>query len=312
MKSAIITGAGGFVGTHLVEHLLSSTSWHLTLLDTYLPDDWLKNNSRVTKLVGDITQIELIQLALSEPCDYLFHLAALPGGAAEQNPQLSRQVNLNASLDWFERIAQQQNCPRVVYSSTIAVLGAPSQTVNDNTPNLPTMSYGTHKAMVELALADAHRRGNIDAISVRLPGIVARPLANSGLKTAFLSNAFHLLSQGKGFVSPVSKNATMWLMSVQQCVENLVWAAQLDCQDIPVNRAVTLPALRVTMRDLLQEVVTQSNQSLALISWQADAQLEALFGQQPNLNTPAATRAGFKHDGHLCSMVEKALCLCAR
>lgn len=312
MKRAIITGAGGFIGTHLVEGLLSSTNWYLTLLDNYIADDWLKNNSRVSKIVADISQIENIQLALTEPCDYLFHLAAIPGGAAELNPQLSRQINLNATLDLFEQVALQKNCPRVIYSSTIAVLGAVSETVNDDTPNLPIMSYGTHKAMVELALADAHRRGNIEAIILRLPGIVARPLTENGLKSAFLSNAFHLLSQGKHFVSPVSKDATMWLMSVQQCVENLIWATQLDSQDMPISRAVTLPALRVSMQRLLQEIVAQSKRSHKHISWQPDPQLEVSFGQQPILNTPAAIKAGFKHDDHLYSMVEKALLLCAQ
>jgi len=311
MKRAIITGAGGFIGTHLVERLLSTTSWHLTLLDNYLNDDWLKHNPRVDKIVGDISHFEIIQDALTEPCDYLFHLAALPGGAAEQNPLLSRKVNLTATLDLFELVAQQGNCPRIIYASTIAVLGTPSKLVDDSAPNVPAMIYGTHKAMVELALADAHRRKQIEAVSIRLPGIIARPLATNGLKSAFLSNAFHLLSQGKSFMSPVSEDATMWLMSVQQCAKNLIWAAQLDSQNMPLSRALTLPALRVSMQLLLQEIITQSEQSIAQISWQPEPLLEDLFGRQPILKTPAAEKAGFKHDGNLSTLVERALFVCA-
>jgi D-erythronate 2-dehydrogenase len=310
MKRALVTGAGGFVGLHLVELLLAETDWHITLLDTHLPESWLEPNSRVTKVLGDISQSTFVQNALIEPCDTLFHLAALPGGAAEQNPLLSRAINLEATLDLFDLLAKTGNCPKIVYSSTIAVLGAPTHPVNDTTSIEPAMTYGTHKAMVELALADLHRRKTVDAICIRLPGIVARPLATNGLKSAFLSNAFQLLAQGKAFVSPVSKGATMWLMSVQQCAQNLLWAAQLDSQIMPLSRVVTSPALRVSMQDLLNEIVVQTQTSHELISWQPEPQLELLFGQQPALQTPAAEKAGFKHDGQLSCLVKRALLNC--
>lgn len=303
----MITGAGGFIGAQLVARLLVSTNWHLTLVDTHLSEDWLSHNSRVTKIVTDLSQLENLQQAVIQPCDYLFHLAALPGGSAEQNPCLSRQINIDASLNLFELVARQGNFPRVIYSSTIAVLGAPIEPVDDNTPILPAMTYGAHKAMVELALADLHRRKRLDAISIRLPGIVARPQTTNGLKSAFMSNAFHLLSQGKNFVSPVSKQGTMWLMSVQQAVRNLLWAAQLNSENMPKSRVVTSPALRVSMSALLAEIVAQSQQSHKQISWQADRQLEVLFAQQPPLKTPAGEKAGFKHDGQLSVLVERAL-----
>ncbi len=56
---------------------------------------------------------------------FLFHLAAVPGGAAEEDPLLSRKVNLEATLDLIEAAADSVSCPRVVYASTIAVLCTP-------------------------------------------------------------------------------------------------------------------------------------------------------------------------------------------
>ncbi|MGO4892741.1 NAD-dependent epimerase/dehydratase family protein [Flavobacterium sp. W21_SRS_FM6] len=311
MKKAFITGAGGFIGNHLVELLLSSTNWHLTLFDTYLANSRYKKNSRITLITADLCQSDVLAQALIKPYDYVFHMAALPGGSAEQNPQLSRKINLDASLYLFDLLAQHGHCPRLVYSSTIAVLGAPMpEQVDDLSPIVPAMIYGTHKAMIELALADYHRRGKLDVVSIRLPGILARPMSSNGLKSAFLSHAFHLLSAGKHFTSPVSPQATMWLMSVQQCAHNLLRAAQLDSHLMPVNRVVTLPALRVLMLDFLHEIVSQTQQHQSLLSWQPDAQLEALFGQQPPLTTTAADKAGFKHDGALQTLVARALSIC--
>ena len=226
MKNVMITGAGGFVGRHLCELLLNTTDWQLTLLDNMFTDDWLAENQRVTKIAGQLQDTSILDQVFSTVFDVIFHLASLPGGAAEQDPDLSKEVNLDATLDLFERAAAQGNCPRIVFTSTIAVLGAPMPAiVDDNCLILPAMTYGAHKAMTELALADASRRGTLDAVTVRLPGIVARPLTKNGLKSAFLSNAFHLLAAGEAFISPVSEQATMWLMSVQQCAANLAKGA---------------------------------------------------------------------------------------
>ena len=308
MNNVMITGAGGFVGRHLCELLLNTTDYHLTLLDSVLADEWLAGNSRVTKITGPLQDNTTLDQAFTRVFDVVFHLASLPGGAAEQNPELSKTVNLDATLALFERAADQGNCPRIVFTSTIAVLGAPMpEIVDDNCLIVPAMTYGAHKAMTELALADASRRGLVDAVTVRLPGIVARPWAKSGLKSAFLSNAFHLLAAGEAFISPVSEQATMWLMSVQQCAANLAKGATLDSANMPNSRVVTLPALRVSMAELLNEICRQTKASEQLISWQAEPDLEVMFGQQPPLFTLAAEKAGFSHDGELSTLVAKAL-----
>jgi nucleoside-diphosphate-sugar epimerase len=245
---------------------------------------------------------------LSGGVDVLYHLAAVPGGAAEANPALSKQVNLDATLALFEEVAAVASCPRVVFTSTIAVLGAPMPAVvTDDSPIVPAMIYGSHKAMAELALADMTRRKQLDAVAVRLPGIVARPPAPSGLKSAFMSNVFHSLRASEPFVSPVSAAATFWLMSVSQCVTNLLHAAQLDSALMPTSRVVTLPALRCTMSELSAAIADHFKVSSELVSYQPDSELERNFGCQPPLQTPAAERAGFSHDGDLQSLVGAAL-----
>jgi len=309
MKRVLITGANGFVGRHLCQHLLNHTDWYLILLDQIL-DDELCSKGRVTRLEGGLENAAIIERALSFPLDIVFHLAALPGGAAEQNPGLSREINLNATLDLLDGLGRQGNCPRVVYSSTIAVLGSPlPEVVDDQSPVRPRMIYGTHKAMIELALADYTRRNKLNSVAVRLPGIIARPFMPNGLKSAFLSNAFHHIAAGHRFTSPVSCEATMWLMSVQQCVKNLVHAARVSDNAIPTSRVVTLPAVRTTMQALLETLLYQTGSSESLLEWQPDEDLEQDFGQQPPLLTPVAEAAGFRSDQDLASLVAAGLSL---
>jgi len=179
--------------------------------------------------------------------------------------------------------------------------------VDDHSPIVPAMTYGAHKAMIELALADMSRRGLLDSVCVRWPGIVARPAAASGMKSAFLSNVFHALKAGQEFVSPVSPQATMWLMSVSRCAANLRHGARLDSNTMPVSRAVTLPVVRCAMAELVAAIAAEIGVSLDLVTYQPEPELEAGFGNQPPVVTGAAEVAGFLSDGTLGELVQNAL-----
>jgi D-erythronate 2-dehydrogenase len=152
-----------------------------------------------------------------------------------------------------------------------------------------------------------HHREEIDGITVRLPGILARPKGPSGMKSAFMSDLFHALRAGDPFTCPVSESATIWAQSVRQCALNLEHALSMDASRMPVTRVVTLPAQRITMGALAAEIAKQTGSSVDLVSYRRDPALEAGFGAQPPLATPAAESAGFAHDGDLATLVSNAL-----
>lgn len=300
----IVTGAGGFVGRHLVGKLLERGD-DVTGIDTLadgIPDG-------ATRLAGDICNAELQKRAFANGCDALVHLATVPGGAAEADPAASRRVNIDAMYDLLERAAGAGNRPRVAYASSIAVLGhpLPAEGVDDLTPLSPELVYGGHKAMMEVAVALLSNRKAIDGVTVRLPGILARPKGPSGMKSAFMSNLFHALKAGEPFTCPTTVEATIWAQSVDRCAINFVHALDCDSSMLPPTRAVTLPAQRVSMGDLAQEIARQCSSSVDLVTWQPDAELEAAFGAYPPLSTPAAEAAGFADDGSIASLVRSAL-----
>jgi nucleoside-diphosphate-sugar epimerase len=169
------------------------------------------------------------------------------------------------------------------------------------------MIYGAHKLMMEIALADFSRRGALDGVAVRLPGIVPRPRAPSGMKSAYLSEIFHALRAGEGFTAPVSPQATSWLMSVSRVAENLRLAAKVEGEALPPGRAFTLPALRVGMAELAVAIAAATGADATAVSYAPDATLEPQFGRQPPLATPVADRLGFRHDGDVASLVRQAL-----
>jgi nucleoside-diphosphate-sugar epimerase len=161
--------------------------------------------------------------------------------------------------------------------------------------------------MCEIALADHSRRGALDGIAVRLPGIVARPFGGTSTKSAFISDIFHALARGDAFTSPVSTAAHFWVLSVARCVDNLLHAAHADLSALPSTRAVTLPALRLSVPELAEALIHATRRNASLVSYAPDPEIEAVFGRYPPLVTRAADALGFRNDGSADSLVETVL-----
>ena len=299
----VVTGAGGFVGREIVRLLLDRGD-RVVALDTAaggIP-------AGAQAVVGDLGDPQVRAAALSGGVDAVIHLATVPGGAAEADPAASRRINVDAMYDLLLEASAAGNKPRFVYASSIAVYGDPlPDHVDDATPLAPKMIYAGHKAMMEHAVAMFSHRGLIEGVTIRLPGILARPKGPSGMKSAFMSDLFHALKAGEAFTCPVSAQATIWAESVGAVAQNFLHALDLDTALLPVGRAVTLPALRITMGDLAAEIAAQTGARADSVTYAPDAALQAAFGAQPPLATAAAEYAGFAHDGSLATLVARAL-----
>lgn len=302
----VVTGAAGFVGRKLIQLLADHEIVALDNASIGIPD--LPN---VLPVTGDIGDTLVLNEAFAGGCDAVVHLATIPGGAAEQDPELARKVNVDSTMRLAQFASQSGARTRFVFASSIAVFDPQFPAlVDDSTQVAPTMLYGAHKAMMEQWLATLTRRGELDAISLRLSGVVARPKAPSGMKSAFLSNLFHSLRAGESFVVPVSENAMCWLTSVECAASNFAHALTADLTRAPVNRAVTLPALRVCVGNLVDAVAKRANSAPMLVSYVPDAEVESMFGCYPPLATPVGNELGFRSDGDLTLLVDRALTDC--
>lgn len=298
----LVTGAGGFVGQALVRAL--ADRHNVVATDRVGLDTLVLQN--ITALSGDLDDPALIAAATAEPLDAIVHLATIPGGAAEAEPALGNLVNIAASMALIDAAAAHRNRPRLLFASSIAVFGDPMPVpVDDHTAVRPMLRYGAHKAMMEEWIATLTRRGAVRGLSLRLPGIVARPLGPSGMKSAFLSNLFHDLKAGREITLPVSTEATCWLLSRSALIDQL--AAALAFLDDPDSARLNLPAMRVMMGDLVSEVARQTASDANLVTYDPDPAIEAAFGKQPPLFTPRADALGLRHDGSLRDLVRNAL-----
>ena len=134
MTKILITGAAGFAGSHLVEHILKNTDWHITVLDrlTYashgldrLRDIKAFDNKRVDIFTADIAY-ELgteLRREIGEP-DYFVHMAAethVDNSIADPWPFI--QSNLIGTYRMLELARTMTNLQRMIYFSTDEVMG---------------------------------------------------------------------------------------------------------------------------------------------------------------------------------------------
>ena len=312
----LVTGAGGFVGRALVARLLAQRSGPagppdgelaLALLDQCL--GVATRGPNVENFEGDLGDRALVERAIGPDVDCVFHLASVPGGAAEQDFERGLEVNLQATIGLLEALRMSGSVPRYVFASTIGVYGVPMPAVIDeNTNPAPSLSYGAHKLIGEILAADYSRRGHIDGVSLRLPGIVARPPQSSGMLSAFLSDMLREVAAGRRFTCPVAKTGVSWWMSRACVVDNLLTAAGLPAERLAQRRTYLLPVLRATIAEVVTALgAVYGVDAEALVSYQDDLRLRAQFASYPPLHCPESIAAGFRNDGTVESLVRRAL-----
>ncbi len=313
MSHVLVTGADGYIGRGLAARLQAQLEADqiesLTLLD--LRFEAAASSARVRRIEGDLGDAAVLAQATAPAPDLVFHLAGITSRQAEDDFALGLRVNVLGTIALAERLRVLGHAPVVVHASSIGVYGTPlPDAIGDETPPAPTLTYGAHKRAMEILLADYSRRGWLDARAPRLPSVVARPARSDGALSAFASDLIREPVHGRRYVCPIGPESTLWLLSLPACVDSLLHAAQLPADRLPAGRAWTLPALRASAADVVAALARRFGPAVAQrVEYHPVAALQAQFAQWPPLTAGIAQALGFRHDGDLDSLIERAVAI---
>jgi len=252
VKSVLVIGAAGMIGRKLVERLARDGSAQELVLHDVVPPS---GPAGAKTVVSDLSAPGEAEKLLAGRPELIFHLAAIVSGEAEADFDKGYRINLDGTRRLFEAIRQVGDGyrPRVVFTSSIAVFGAPfPDAIGDEFLSAPLTSYGTQKAIDELLLADYSRRGFFDGIGLRLPTICVRPGKPNRAASGFFSGIIREPLAGQEAVLPVPKSVRHWFASPRAAIGFLLHAARLDTSQLGARRSLAMPGISATVGEQIE------------------------------------------------------------
>jgi nucleoside-diphosphate-sugar epimerase len=300
----LILGGGGMVGRKLAErlagdgHVGGREIAHLTLHDVVEPQAPAAAPFPVTTLTSDFSQPGEAERLIAERPDLIFHLAAIVSGEAEADFEKGDRINLDGTRFLFDAVRHVEGyTPRLVFTSSIAVFGAPfPEAIGDEFFLTPLTSYGTQKAIGELLLADYTRRGFFDGVGIRLPTICVRPGRPNKAASGFFSNIIREPLNGEEAVLPVSEEVRHAHASPRSAVGFLIHAATIAGEALGPRRNLTMPSVSVSVAEQIEALRRIAGDRVAArIRRERDPVIERIVaGWARRFDTARARALGFK------------------
>jgi nucleoside-diphosphate-sugar epimerase len=287
----LVIGAAGMIGRKLVEKLDGELTLH----------DVVEFQAEGRKIVADLAAPGVAEGLVADRPQLIFHLAAVVSGEAEADFDKGYRVNLDGTRRLFEAARKIGGGyrPRVVFTSSIAVFGAPfPEAIGDEFLQAPLTSYGTQKAIGELLLADYSRRGFLDGIGIRLPTICVRPGAPNKAASGFFSGIIREPLNGEEAQLPVAETVRHWFASPRAAVGFLLHAAALDSARLGARRSLNMPGVSATVGEQIAALRRIAGERVAaLIRRAPDETIQRIVAGWPqNFDARRALSLGFRAD----------------
>ena len=219
LTTALVTGASGFIGQHMVSRLLRERSEVRALVRPggNLPD-WGRH---VDVVEGDVQDFHAMKQATAG-VDTIFHLAGKTHALSEveQDEATSRNVNVDGTRNVLEG-AVTDGARRLVYFSSVKAMGEEAPGCLDESFDArPATAYGRSKLAAEHLVLDYGKQSGLHVACLRLPLVYGL-----GLK----GNLFRLISAiDRGFFPPLPElRNRRSLVHVSNVVEAAILAATI-------------------------------------------------------------------------------------
>jgi nucleoside-diphosphate-sugar epimerase len=299
----LVTGAAGMIGRKLTTRLVKDHGLNgksidrLTLVDVVAPEKPAGFSGAVELSASDLSASGVAAKTVAGKPDVIFHLAGVVSGEAETDFEKGYRVNLDGTRALLEAIRAAAYKPKVIFTSSIAVYGAPfPRSIPDEFHLTPLTSYGTQKAICELLLADYSRRGFLDGIGIRLPTICVRPGKPNKAASGFFSGIIREPLAGQEALLPVAERVRHTHASPRAAVGFLIHAASLTPEKLGPRINLAMPGISCTVGEQIEALRRVAGDRVAARIRHAPDELvqRIVAGWAERLDATRARELGFK------------------
>ena len=224
MKTILVTGALGQIGSELVMHLRKTYGG-----SNVIASDVVKKDMPEVLESGPFEQLNVLEpQKVADACkkykvDTVIHLAALLSAVAERDPQMAFNINIHGLYNMLE--IARENKYRFFVPSSIAAFGpgTPKDKTPQDTIQRPTSMYGVTKVSGELLCDYYHKRFGVDTRGVRFPGLISYTTPPGGGTTDYAVDIYYEALKNKKYECFIKEGTYMDMMympdALRACVE---------------------------------------------------------------------------------------------
>ncbi|CAD5962071.1 Putative UDP-glucose 4-epimerase [Planktothrix tepida] len=264
MKTMLVTGGCGFIGSHLVDVLIDQ-GYQVIVLDDLSTGREYNLNDQAELIVGNITNSTLVNSIIKET-DACFHLAAIASTQSSNQDWVgTHQVNLTGTINIFNVARRTGKRPiPVIYASSAAVYGNTEENLIDESyPKQPLTAYGADKLGCEL---HAKVAGNIDGVptcGLRFFNVYGPRQDPSSPYSGVISIFANRILSNQSITIFGDGNQTRDFIFVSDVVRYLIAALNQATTEAPVFNVCT--GERISIHELAQTAMNVAEQVVPIL-----------------------------------------------
>lgn len=252
----LVTGAGGQIGTDLVEELRGR----------YGPDQVVASDLRRSDSVElghlfetlDVTDASRLEhLVTDHRVTSVYHLASLLSATGEDRPGLCWHVNVDGLRNVLE--AARKHRLRVFWPSSIAVFGprTPKRGAAQAAIEDPSTMYGITKVAGELLCRYYALKFGVDVRSLRLPGIISYTAPPGGGTTDYAVEIFYEALRNGSYTCFVGPETRLPMMYMPDTIRAILELMDAPSESITIRSSYNLAGVSFSAGELVAEIQRQ-------------------------------------------------------
>lgn len=301
-KKVLVTGADGFIGSHLVEHLIENGAVVKAFVyyNSFNSWGWLDSLSKET-----LAQIEIFSGDIRDPngvrtamrgCDIVYHLAALIAiPFSYHSPDSYVDTNVKGTLNIIQA-AKDLNIERVIVTSTSEVYGTAKYIpIDENHPRQPQSPYSASKVGADCIAESFYR-------SFDLPITIVRPFNTYGPRQsarAVIPTIITQLLSGIEKIELGDLTPTRDLLYVKDTVDGFL---KISLSETLIGHDCNIATQsEISIQEIADELISQINPNAIIVSDEqrkrpVKSEVFRLYGSNQKLkdNTDWQLRYSFK------------------